>query len=279
MEFDQFYPIYIVSGDTDFDTPEAISYYRTALDTVCEKSPCSLKSLHIKRGYDVIPEEFLDKIDFYMFQSGHNKDGQDMAYRLPEILSEKYPKKPILNSEPCYEQMGFSRKIYGRFLTKDVRKAAWSSILSGACAGVTYGAHGIWNWQKINKPVNPTMGEGFDTAQPWQEAIQYAGAWDYGWIRQILKTLHIYKLIPAQDQLIDAAEEIRMARTEDEKYLIYLPHSTKIKINKSLAGYSVRAVDLQSKCIAQIALTLKENITQIGMHPFEQDALLILEKE
>lgn len=278
-EFDRFHPIYVVSGDTDFDTPEAVSYYRTALDIVCEKSPHSLKSLHIKRGYDVIPEEFLDKIDFYMFQSGHNKDGQDMAYRLPQLMLEKYPKKPVINSEPCYEQMGFSRKVYGRFLTKDVRKAAWSSILSGACAGVTYGAHGIWNWQKINKPVNPIMGEGFDTAQPWQEAIKYAGAWDYGWIRQTLKELHIQKLIPLQEQLIGAAEEIRMAQTDDGRYLIYLPHSTKIKINGSLKGYSARAIDLESKRVAQVGTTLKEDITQIEMHPFEGDALIILDKE
>ena len=57
---------------------------------------------------------------------------------------------------------GSGRKIYGRFQAEDTRKAAWSSILSGACAGVAYGAHGIWNWQKLNKPANPILGEGFD---------------------------------------------------------------------------------------------------------------------
>ena len=66
--------------------------------------------MHIKRGYDVIPEQFLDRIDFYMFQSGHNAKGQEMAYLLPESFRKKYPKKPMINAEPCYEQMGFSRK-------------------------------------------------------------------------------------------------------------------------------------------------------------------------
>ena len=123
------------------------------------------------------------------------------------------------------------------------------------------------------------MGEGFDTAQPWQEAIQYAGAWDYGWIRQTLKDLHIQKLIPLQEQLIGATEEIRMAQTEDRRYLIYLPHSTKIKINGSLKGYSARAIDLESKRVAQVGMTLKKDITQIEMHPFEGDALIIIDKE
>lgn len=142
--FDQFQPIYVISGDTDFDTPEAVEHYRIALRTVCEKSPDSLKTMHIRRGYDTIPEEFLPDMDFYMFQSGHNRDGQDMAYLLPAKIGEKYPKKPIINAEPCYEQMGYSRKLYGRFRTESIRKAAWHSLLSGACAGVTYGAHGIW---------------------------------------------------------------------------------------------------------------------------------------
>ena len=100
--FNRFEPIYIVSGDTDFDTPEAVSYYRDALDVLCEKSPHTLKTMHIKRGYDFLPEEFLEKLDFYMFQSGHNREGQDMAYVLPENFRKKYPKKPLikdLNSE------------------------------------------------------------------------------------------------------------------------------------------------------------------------------------
>ena len=91
-EFDEFAPIYIVSGDTDFDTEEAIGYYEKAFRVLCEKSPESLKAMHIKRGYDVIPEQFLDRIDFYMFQSGHNAKGQEMAYLLPESFRKKYPK-------------------------------------------------------------------------------------------------------------------------------------------------------------------------------------------
>ena len=58
--------------------------------------------------------------------------------------------------------MGYSRKKYGRVEARDIRKAAWSSLLSGACAGVTYGAHGIWNWKKTGCLANPILGEGFD---------------------------------------------------------------------------------------------------------------------
>lgn len=277
--FDRFEPIYIVSGDTDFDTPEAVSYYRDALDVLCEKSPHTLKTMHIKRGYDFLPEEFLEKLDFYMFQSGHNREGQDMAYVLPENFRKKYPKKPLINAEPCYEQMGFSRKIYGRFQAEDTRKAAWSSILSGACAGVAYGAHGIWNWQKLNKPANPILGEGFDAPFPWNEALQFPGAWDYGMIRQLLDELHTGELIPAQEVLENETTQIRMAQTTDGRYLLYLPHSTKVVLNRELNGCSVRAVDLASGHRAYVSAVCREGKTEIAMHPFYYDALLVVEAD
>lgn len=275
--FDRFDPVYVVSGDTDFDDPQAAGYYRDALEILCEKSPHTLKTMHIKRGYDIIPEEFLDKLDFYMFQSGHNRDGQDMAYILPENFLRKYPKKPLINAEPCYEQMGYSRNYYGRFGQQDIRKAAWSSILSGACAGVTYGAHGVWNWQKLGKPANPVLGEGFDAPFPWNEAIQFPGAWDYGFIRQFMRENRIGELIPANGLLKNDTDQIRMAHTPDGRYLIYLPYSTKVVLGKRLEGYAVRGIDLETGRRAFVESEGKDDEMVIEMHPFYKDALLIVE--
>lgn len=276
-EFDEYDPIYIVSGDTDFDTPETIDYYETALDVICEKSPDSLKTLHIKRGYDFIPEQFLEKIDFYMFQSGHNKLEQDMAFVLPERFAEKYPKKPIINAEPCYEQMGFSREEYGRFEEADIRKAAWSSLLSGACAGVTYGAHGIWNWNKINRPKNTILGEGFDKPFTWQEAIEFPGAWDYSFIKYLLSKYKIKELVPMNQILENQTKQIRIAKGED-KYFIYAKHNTNIILLKELKGYQATAIDLQTRRVALLDITADSQKTTIEMHPFYYDALIVLEK-
>lgn len=276
-EFDEYHPIYMVSGDTDFDTQESIEYYKTALDILCKKSPDSLKTLHIKRGYDIIPDELLNQIDFYMFQSGHNKTQQDMAYRLPEIFAKKYPKKPMINAEPCYEQMGFSREEYGRFEKEDTRKAAWTSILSGACAGVTYGAHGIWNWNKIDCPLNPILGEGFDKPFTWQEAIEFQGAWDYGYIKYILHQYHIDCLEPVNQLLGNDTQEIRVAKAKD-KYFIYAKHNTSIKIRKDLSNYQALAIDLDKKRISYIDIDCTKKESTIEMHPFYKDVLIILEK-
>lgn len=277
-EFDEFEPIYVVSGDTDFDTEAAVRYYKTALDVICKESPESLKTLHIKRGYDVIPRELIDQIDFYMFQSGHNAKAQDMAYLLPESIRAKYPKKPMLNAEPCYEQMGYSRKEYGRFGQREIRKAAWSSILSGACAGVTYGAHGIWNWQKRNCPKNPVLGEGFDEPLPWQDALKFPGAWDYGLIKNILMYLGGKELVPAKELLQNETKEICIAAAEDA-WCIYLPHNTKVIIQRELEGYTCKALDLDEKKVADMDMSIRNGSTEIAMHPFGQDVLMILKKK
>ena len=225
----------------------------------------------------MIPEQFLDRIDFYMFQSGHNAKGQEMAYLLPESFRKKYPKKPMINAEPCYEQMGFSRKEYGRFEPEDIRKAAWSSILSGACAGVTYGAHGIWNWKKVFSKANPVLGEGFDEPQSWENAIHFPGAWDYGMIRHFLEEQGVNELVPCQNLLEDCAPEIRMAKNQD-KYFIYMPFNTTLCIKKEFHDYRCLALDLMDKRVAELTLTEKDGMTRTEMHPFQKDVLLIIEK-
>jgi hypothetical protein len=276
--FDEFEPIYMVSGDTDFDTPESIDYYEAALSEACLRSPDSLKAMHIKRGYDYIPESFLDRINFYMFQSGHNADGQQMAYLLAEKFYRDYPKKPVINAEPCYEQMGFSRNMYGRFQPFDIRKAAWSSLLSGACAGVTYGAHGVWNWKKSGKQPNPVMGEGFDQSFPMQEALLFPGAWDYGYIADFMKELTVDELIPVSDLLEEKSSDIRMAMTTEGEYLIYMPYPTELIIKKELQGYQAKAINLSNRSVSKVGICVTEASTRVMMHSFQEDTLILLKK-
>lgn len=279
-EFDQFHPIYIISGDTDIDTQEALDHYKIALDTACKKSPDSLKCFHLKRGYSFIPQEFLNKIDFYMYQSGHNKNEQDITYKMPEIFKEKYPQKPIINSEPCYEQMGSGKNINEKFGVRDVRTAAWSSILSGASAGITYGAHGIWNWQKGNKPATPIVKQGFCLPQPWQAAVHFPGAWEYGWIHNFLKSEKIDSLISVNHLLKDADADIRMSKTKEGRYLIYLPYSSNLRISKKLQGYKGRIIEMESKRIAKADICVLNDTeeTLLKVFPFQSDVLVILEK-
>lgn len=253
----EFDPVYVVTGDTDFTSDEAIAYYENALDEVVKRAPEALRTMHINRGNRTIPSQYLDRLDFYMFQPGHNYEGQPEAWRLPQDFIANYPKKPMVNSEPCYEQMGASRNVYWRFTAQDCRASVWSSILAGASAGVTYGAHGVWNWQ-TSKSQGSVLGEGFDMPFRWQECLQFAGVWDFGAIEHVLAGLgatagdDALAVVPAQELLDDAREAIRVARVGD-RVVTYLPRTTALKFKLDGArDWTATVLDMEGKRIAKL---------------------------
>lgn len=274
--FDRFEPIYVISGDTDFEQEMTVKYYRYALDYLDQASPNTLKTCHIRGRYDYLPEAILKKMDFYMYQSGHNAKFPEMPYRLAKTFYENYPVKPIINSEPCYEEMGYSGKLYGRFHQTDVRMAAWQSLLSGACAGITYGAHGVWNWLKTNQPENPIVGEAFDSPLPCFEALQLPGANDYGLIRSLFALLGINELKPLH-LFSEKSEKICSAYDEQKQILlVYLPSNTSLTLPQNLLGCEILTFDLQTRQMSYPQAVYDENKTVIPVHYLKQDALIII---
>ena len=238
--------------------------------------------MHINRGNRALPEQFADRLDFYMFQPGHNYSGQEEAWKLPEDFRAQYPKKPMVNSEPCYEQMGASRNVYWRFTAQDCRASVWSSILAGASAGITYGAHGVWNWQ-TSQSRGSVLGEGFDMPFRWQECLQFAGVWDFGLIEHVLRGLGTTSadgavaVEPAQELLDDAREAIRVARV-GERVVVYLPRTTavKLKLEGGTTAWNAVAFDLENKRVANLPVKDADGEVRVAQHPFEHDALLVV---
>lgn len=273
----EFDPIYVVSGDADFDgNPETVRYYVEALRAIRAYAPGALKTFHLAGLEKGLPEELVDGADFFMFQSGHvAREDQAHIFELPRAFAEKYPARPIVNSEPCYEQMGV-RRAYGRYGRREVRFAAWTSILSGACAGITYGAHGIWNWRSTSS-TGAFPGNIFGQPFLWQDALQFPGAWDYGFIKRFLAREGMRELIPANDELDLGTEEARLAKTADGRYLVFLPWSSEVRITCDLTGRTARALDLESHFEADLPLRVEDGVTIVEQHPFGGDALVIVE--
>lgn len=277
--FDQFSPIYFIGGDTDFPTQETIETYEDAFAFFNKHSPKTLKTVHIKGRFYDIPESIITSLDLFLYQSGHNRSFLDMPYSLAEQFYQRTPKRPIINSEPCYEQMGFARKEYGRFSQKDVRKAAWQSILSGACAGITYGAHGIWSWHGFSAAFSENMGEAFDRPMHWPDALQLPGANDYGFIKQFFELLGITNLIPKNELLIKGDEQIRIAATDDQSYyLIYIPSNTAITVAIDFSAYQLTMIDLNGNQFFKANYRVKDNETIIEPHTCQEDVLIIAYK-
>lgn len=275
--FDEFEPIYIVGGDTDFPKKETIAYYKTVFDILAERHFQGLKTIHIKGRFTDIPDEIAQMVDFYLYQSGHNVEAQQMAYTSAEILYNREPKRPVINSEPCYEQMGYSHNLYGRFGQFEIRRAAWQGILSGACAGVTYGAHGVWNWVSSGYKSTLALGEGFDAPFPHQQALEFPGAWDYGFIREFFTVFSLNTMIPCREIILNKSEEIRAARNDRGVIVVYLPVNTKLQISGDYSQHRIRAYDLLSRSSAWLYSEKKADSMIIDMHPFSKDALIVID--
>ena len=278
--FTQFNPIYIISGDTDLNEEITRNYYNKASDLLREAAPQCIQTLHVRGRLMEIPEEMINRMDFYMFQSGHNAKTENlcMTYRLPEYFVENYPGKPLINSEPCYEQMGSSGRIYGRHHRFNIRRAAWQSLLSGACSGITYGAAGIYSWHIYGKNFGSAIGEGFDMPNPWQQAIHYPGAWEYGDIKH---EFQVTELISKQKVLLNNTEEIRVACTPDEKLMmIYLPENTTIKLNYHFSeDDECTIIDLNTLHRECGRIYNHKDICYLDMHVFEHDVLYIIRRK
>lgn len=277
--FSKYAPVYLVSGDTDFPTEKAIEHYKVALNTIKECSPDCITSLHVRGSFTELPPELLysGNLDIYMFQSGHNIEAQHMSYRLAEEFDNKPIQRPCLNSEPCYEQMGYAGNIFGRFNRFEVRKAAWQSLLSGANAGVTYGAHGIWSWHKKGKGFG-LVGESFEHPFDWRDALKFEGAWDYSFMKKIFELYNLEDVQPL-DIVLNNTEEIRAAKVGNlTKFIIYVPVNAVIELNQRLEGYKITIIDLEQRHFGSAEASLETNKTIIDMHRFESDVLIIGEK-
>lgn len=285
--FREFAPVWIVSGDTDFKSEAARDRYRQVTELVEQYAPGLPKAYHICGRSDDLPDWFARHADFYLYQSGHNRAGQDCAFTLAEHFAALQPRRPVINSEPCYEQMGYSHREYGRFRRQQTRQALWQSLLAGACAGITYGAHGVWNWQKegipapklVRTPGQPpvTFGEGFLRALPWDRAVQFPGAADYAFARQFFLQGSGEPPVPCQEILAAYAPQVRAAR-RGRQVLIYLPVNAPLPLHGDWSGYTATALDLSGTAArAPLTVDLQRDQTLLGMHPFYEDALLILQ--
>ncbi|MDP6777409.1 MAG: DUF4038 domain-containing protein, partial [Candidatus Latescibacteria bacterium] len=189
--FARYTPIFFVSGDTAWDSEDEPPYYMAALEIVRRISPESLITMHMVSSA-TLPDAFAERVDFYMYQSGHSPE-QQTPYQLAKKYASYPNKRPVVNGEPCYEGHGRGA-TRTRFRAFDMRKATWQSLLSGAKMGMTYGGHGIWSCHE----------EGMGFVQPerkfvpydWHDALRLPGAWDVAYAKWVFEQYGLFDVDP-----------------------------------------------------------------------------------
>ncbi len=120
--------------------------------------------------------------DFIAFQAGH---GSLPSTKLYSDAFASQPAKPVLEAECRYEGIH-------TFTDRDVREAAWRSIVSGSF-GFTYGSQGLW-YPTQNKS-DQRMSE-WGAPLVWWKSLQRPGAAQLGHLRTILESLPWWRLVP-----------------------------------------------------------------------------------
>ncbi len=174
-------------------------------------------------------------LDFNMAQTGHSYKNNPV-YDMMLYNYNLKPTKPIINSEPQYEDhpVHFTPQNE-RFGAFDVRQSGYWSVLSGA-AGHTYGNHNIWQmWQPGRAPITAAR-------IPWYAAIHQPGSTQMGYMRKLFESRPFLEMIPDQDVLANVFGQdknmIRAARGKDDSFaIIYTPYGNPVHINmEKLSG-------------------------------------------
>lgn len=275
--FTKYAPVFFISGDADFNTPQAVERYLWVTRLVEQYAPGAPLAYHISGWNDRLPPALGEHAALYLYQSGHNLAYQYTARTLAEKFRARTPAKPVLNSEPCYEQMGYSRLAYGRHRRENTRWALWTSLLSGACAGITYGAHGVWNWFKPGMPVNPVGGEGFIQAPTCTEALALPGAEDYAFARRLFEQWGAWDFVPCPEILAAYWDAISAARC-GTRTVLYLPTAAPLPLAGDFTKAAMYFIDLETLRRLPAETVYRDGQTCVTQAPCYRDALLIIEE-
>ncbi len=179
-------------------------------------------------------------LDFNMHQSGHARRNLP-NYELTGETYRKEPAKPTLDAEPAYEAIPVAFWLYetealrgtlseaqydtlfheGWFDDYDVRKAAYWSVLAGAC-GHTYGNNAIWQMYEPSRKPN------VHARKPWYDALDDPGSGQMLYVRKLFESRPFLRLQPRRDLLVNdtttAGNKLLAAAARDGSYaMVYNP--------------------------------------------------------
>ena len=273
--------IWILGGDRNPEIPEHKEIVTAMAKGIrTQVGDRQLITFHPQGGF-LSTDFFNDSewLDLNLFQSGHwEKDHPNFLYTEKGYTNS--PTRPIVDSEPCYEDHPINWKPeQGWYTDFDTRRAGYWSVLSGA-AGHTFGNHNIWQmWQSGREPISSAR-------TSWQEALYYPGAYHAGLMRTIFEQIDWQDLIPNQN-LITNTDTItkytcRFA-TSNQTAVAYTPYGDSFSLDLSQWNAPLTATWIDPRNGRKISLAPAIPAAQVVFDPpFDpkegNDWLLVLQK-
>jgi hypothetical protein len=186
--------------------------------------------------------------DFHMLQTGHRRSALADIAALPAAYYRADGPKAVVNGEPWYEAHPSRdvREVYGpAFTAYDARYALWTSVLSGATMGHTYGAQGIWNWKRPGDDESELAGP--QIGPTWTESLDLLGAEQCALASRFLRGVDWSRLVPCPERVelqpgpLGYEPRPSCAEVPGVLRLVYLPAGPGRPLLKGLAAVPWRA--------------------------------------
>ncbi len=132
------------------------------------------------------------QLDFYMLQSGHG-NLVTPNYKMIQHDYEILPVKPVMDSEPMYEDIPIAFNSSNGYTTDyESRRAMYWSVFAGGF-GVTYGNNSVW---QMNRKEYPSV---LDPLQTWDQAIDSKGSFQVAFLKKLMLSRPFTTRIPDKD--------------------------------------------------------------------------------
>ena len=238
--------VWLLNGDGDYSGEKAERWKRIGRAVFTGQHPGRLATLHAQ-GMRWMPDFFAAEpwFDFNGYQTGHRDDDLRLRWLTegpPSKTWRREDRRPDVNLEPNYEAHNSRSPGSSHvFDARDARRAAYWSLLVSPPAGVTYGAHGIWSWEKT--ATEPLAHKGTGVAPSWRDALRLEGSTGMKHMMELFGSLAWWKLLPAQASLVEQPGRhnpkrfVAVGEAEDGTFSIaYLPEGGMIELRSSKAG-------------------------------------------
>lgn len=272
--------VWILGGDGKYFAEMEDRWLHIGREVFRDK-PQGLSTLH-PHGTSWIGEIYGEEewFDIDGYQSSHGTAPRTVNFINQTIAGgwKKNPPKPVINLEPCYEQIG------NRIFEDDVRNACYWSVFATPPSGITYGANGIWPWiREGEKPLNHRYTPGTDT---WDKSIELPGSKQVGYLGSFMRSFKWWDLLPAQELLLEQPgkevynHHIAVLKSKDSKQiLVYFPRKVEAKLILP-PGSTYRASWFNPVNNELIRATINSDGRILTVdNPFEKDAVLVLTGE
>ena len=229
--------VWILGGDGHYEGEKSERWHRIGRavfgdrhDRLATMHPC---------GVSWVADEFNDEewFDFVGYQSGHGSSESNLRWLTegpPASDWQRDPPRPVINLEPNYEAHP-SYQTKQKFTDREVRRAAYWSLLVSPTAGLTYGHNAIWVWRD---EAGPAAGhERLGDVLPWETGLTPPGAQCMAVLHRFFSALLWTDLRPAPELLAEQPGRenperfVAAAKTDDGALaVLYLPVGGEVQV-------------------------------------------------